>query len=200
MRFVVLLLISIVSGGMLSAGPFKVDGNNIFYDTADDGIEFGHEEELVELLKKHPEITKIILNSDGGSIVPAGDMSNLIIDANLDTHVEYNCASACATMFLGGKNRSLALGGKLGFHKSYWEAEDIADYYESEKEAQEWEDPFQFASWLYEDTQTEIFAEFEYLLERGVAPSFAIETLKAGSDGMWYPRRKQLLEGGVLTE
>ena len=45
-----------------------------------------------------------------------------------------------------------------------------------------------------------MYIEFEYLLERGVSPSFAIDTLKAGADGMWYPRRKQLLEAGVLTE
>ena len=48
--------------------------------------------------------------------------------------------------------------------------------------------------------QAEMFIKFEYLLERGVAPRFAIETLKAGSDAMWYPRRKALLGGGVLTE
>ena len=140
------------------------------------------------------------MNSEGGLISPAVDMSSLIIDANLDTHVEYKCASACVTIFLAGRNRTLALGGKIGFHKSYWAAESIQDYYEKEQEDEEWEDPFEFASWLYEDTQAEIFKEFEYLLERGVAPSLAIETLKAGSDGMWYPRRTQLLEGGILTE
>ena len=39
-----------------------------------------------------------------------------------------------------------------------------------------------------------------FFLERGVKPQFAIQTLRAGSDGMWYPRRKELLEGGILTE
>ena len=71
---------------------------------------------------------------------------------------------------------------------------------ESKKEDQEWSDPFEFASWLYEDTQVDVFKAFEYLLERDVLPHFAIETLKAGSDGMWYPRRTELLNGGVLTE
>jgi len=204
MRIIALFSIAILSASMLAASPFKVDGVIIYYDTKTDeeadGVEFGHEEELLKLLKKHPEIESIVLNSSGGMVSPAADMSALIIDANLDTHVEFECSSACMTMFLGGRNRTLALGGKLGFHKSYWEADSIKDYYESEKEDEEWGDPFEFASWLYEDTQAEMFIEFEYLLERGVSPRFAIETLKAGADGMWYPRRKELTEGGILTQ
>jgi hypothetical protein len=41
--------------------------------------------------------------------------------------------------------------------------------------------------------------EFEYLLERGVKPSFAIETLKADLDGVWKPSRAELISGGILT-
>ena len=63
-----------------------------------------------------------------------------------------------------------------------------------------WETPFEFASWLYEDTQAEVFSDFEYLLERGVNAQFAIRTLKASSDSMWYPRRVELEAAGVLTE
>ena len=204
MRIIALFSIAILSASMLAASPFKVDGVIIHYDTEtdeeSDGVEFSHYEELLKLLKKHPEIETIVLNSSGGMISPATDMSALIIDANLDTHVEFECSSACMTMFLGGRNRTLALGGKLGFHKSYWESDSIKDYYESEKDNKGWGNPFEFASWLYEDTQVEMFLEFEYLLERGVGPRFAIETLKAGADGMWYPRRKELIEAGVLTD
>ena len=204
MRTIVLTAILLACSSWLSASPFRIDGENIYYDTTntedDDGIAYGHEEELLDLLKKNKGIKTIHLNSGGGMIEPSQDMSAIIIDAKLDTHVEFKCASACVTMFLGGLNRTLDLGGKLGFHKSYWEADSIKEYYESQKEDEKWESPFEFASWLYEDTQAELFIEFEYLLERGVSPSFAIDTLKAGADGMWYPRRKQLLEAGVLTE
>jgi hypothetical protein len=78
---------------MLAASPFKVDGVIIHYDTEtdeeSDGVEFSHYEELLKLLKKHPEIETIVLYSSGGMISPAADMSALIIDANLDTHVEF---------------------------------------------------------------------------------------------------------------
>ena len=116
------------------------------------------------------------------------------------THVEHACESACVTIFLAGTRRSLALGGKIGFHKGYWEAESIKEYYESEKDYYEWSNPFDMASWLYEDTQAEVFSDFEYLLERGIEPKFAIQTLRAESDGMWYPRRKELKAAGVLVE
>ena len=186
------------------ADVFTVKNNVLYYDTVNsnitDEISEGHEEELLRILKKHDEIDTLILNSGGGLVYVANEMADLVIDARLSTHVEFSCESSCATVFLAGKKRSLALGGRIGFHKSYWEADSIKEYYESEKETEGWSNFFDFASWMYEDTQSEIFTEFEYLIERGVTPKFAIETLRAGSDGMWYPRRSKLLEGGVLTE
>lgn len=203
MRTIVLTAILLACGNELCASPFRIDGDNLFYDTTiteDDSIAYGHEEELLELLKKNKGIKTINLTSGGGMVEPSQDMAEIIIDAELDTHVEFECSSACVTIFLAGLNRTLELGGKLGFHKSFWGADNIQQYYETQKEAKEWGSPFEFASWLYDDTQSELFAEFEYLLERGVSPRFAIETLKAEADGMWYPRRKQLIEAGVLTE
>ena len=186
------------------ADVFSVDANVLYYDTENtdgtDGIEYGHEEQLLSLLKNNSKIDTLVLNSSGGLIVPANDMADLVIDAELNTHVEFECVSACVTIFLAGKTRTLALGGKIGFHKGWWDAASIEEYYNSEKESEGWTTPFDFASWLYEDTQGEIFTEFEYLLERGVSASFSIKTLKAGSDGMWYPRRRELLEGGILRD
>ena len=186
------------------ADVFKIEDNILYYDTENSDItnevSEGHEKELLTILKEHNEIDTLILNSGGGLVYVANKMADLVIDARLDTHVEFSCESSCATVFLAGKKRSLALGGRIGFHKSYWEADSIKEYYESEKETEGWSNIFDFASWMYEDTQSEIFTEFEYLIERGVTPKFAIETLRAGSDGMWYPRRSKLFEGGVLTD
>ena len=197
-----LILISWTASAL--ADVFKVKDNILYFDTVNsditDEISEGHEEELLRILKKHDEIDTLILNSGGGLVYVANEMADLVIDARLSTHVEFSCESSCVTIFLAGKKRSLALGGRIGFHKSYWEADSIKEYYESEKETEGWSNIFEFASWMYEDTQSEIFSDFEYLIERGVTPRFAIETLRAGSDGMWYPRRSKLFEGGVLTE
>ena len=40
----------------------------------------------------------------------------------------------------------------------------------------------------------------QFLIERNVDPLFAIKTLKAESDDMWYPRRKELISSGFITE
>ena len=196
------LLFLFVSGA--NAETFKLDNNTLFYSTGDGAevfeIDWGHEEELLQILRKHKEIDTLILKSEGGIIEVADKMADLVIDAELNTLVEENCESACVTIFLAGKNRIMELGAKIGFHASWWSAENMKSYYQNHKEVQNWETPFEFASWLYEDTQKEIFEQFEYLLERGVQPHFAIQTLKAGSDGMWYPRRKELFKGGILTQ
>ena len=42
--------------------------------------------------------------------------------------------------------------------------------------------------------------DMEYLLERGVEPSFAIKTLQADPNDMWIPRRKELINAGVIIE
>jgi len=185
-------------------GLFKVVGNKLYYDTENndrvDQIEFSHTDNLFDILKSNDQIQVLVLNSTGGLVQAAFDMADLIIDAGLDTHTEGTCLSACVTVFLAGKNRSLDLGGKIGFHKGRWVGSDIEDYYNSHKKVEKWADPFEFASWLYEDTQSDVFKEFEYLLERGVKPSFAIKTLRADADGMWKPRRTELISGGILTQ
>ena len=186
------------------ADPFTVNGNAVLYDTINsevtEEIDYGHAETLLEILKANENIEMLILNSEGGLIEAGYDIADIVIDAELNTHVDIICESACATVFLAGKKRSLELGAKIGFHSSYWAAEDIHEYFTSKKDIMGWETPFEFASWLYEDTQAEVFSDFEYLLERGVNAQFAIRTLKASSDNMWYPRRAELEAAGVLTE
>ena len=44
------------------------------------------------------------------------------------------------------------LTSDIGFHAGWWAADSIEDYYNSEKKDEVWETPFDFASWLYEDT------------------------------------------------
>ena len=200
----ILFALSILSASFAQAEPFTLENNVLFYSTGEGTkvleIDWGHEEELLQILRKHQEIDTLILKSEGGIVEVADTMADLVIDAELNTFVEENCESACVTIFLAGKNRIMEIGAKIGFQASWWPAENIQSYYQNNKEDKDWETPFEFASWLYEDTQKEIFKQFEYLLERGVQPHFAIQTIKAESDGMWYPRRRELLDGGILTQ
>jgi hypothetical protein len=177
---------------------FSIHGTTLFYDTTDsDGISEGHFQTFLELVKRHPDITTVHLKSTGGLVWEASRISDLIIDLGLNTHVDEKCASACSAIFLSGSKRTLALGAQLGFHRTSWTAEEIKEFYTDTTEG---EDFFEFAEWLYKDTQDEVFGELGFLLERGIDARFAIKTLQSDSDDMWYPRRAELIKAGVIYE
>ena len=185
---------------------FVVKGDILHYNTdlaatvEGQEITFGDRDYFEKLLKENADIKIVHLTSWGGDIEEAFEISDLIIDYDLDTRAIDICFSACPTLFLGGKNRTLERGSKIGFHRSWWNVDDIKFYYEDNKEDEGWNSVFDFAAWVYEDTQEEIHRHFEFFLERGVDPVFAIKTLKADSYDGWYPRRKELLEANFLTE
>ena len=197
-----LLFYFLFTSNSLANEIVTVDGENIYYDTytSDIDIDWDHYDLIENELKTNPQITKLILNSWGGYIDAAYEISDLIIDYEIDTHVIGRCESACTIIFLAGENRTIEKGSWLGYHQGFWEAESIKEYYFSEKTYMDWNDEFEFSEWLYSDTQSEILKDMEYLIERGVEPLFAIKTLTASSDDMWYPRRKELRAAGVITE
>ncbi len=201
------VVLTILWSAPVSAEKFRTDGEVLIYNTIKEGadgvsyeIDWDDVDRLEALLLENAEIRQLWLTSEGGLVGAAQEIADLVIDFELDTHVVEECSSACTVILLGGRNRTLQRGSKIGFHKSHWDAQSIREYYEYEKDHQFWETPFEFAEWLYEDTQREILDDLRYLLERGVAPGFAIKTLQADTDDMWFPRRRELLDAGVLTE
>ena len=126
--------------------------------------------------------------------------TDVFIEYVLDTHIDGECSSSCVFLFLGGENRSLQRGSWIGFHKSSWSKENLKDYFELNKNEKGWTDVFEFTEWVYADTQAQILKDMKYLIERGVEGNFAIKTLNADSDDMWYPRRKELVAAGVVTK
>lgn len=191
---------------LADAKKFTINGDTVLYDTSlaeaeeDQEINWDDAETLEELLRKNSDVKVLHLESYGGLTEAAQHIADVVIDYELDTYVDGECSSACVTIFLGGEKRTLARGSWLGFHKTYWSSESMKEYYESEKEEEEWESPFEFSEWVYADTQEQILKDFEYMLERGVTPAFAIKTLRADSDDMWYPRRKELVAAGVVND
>lgn len=185
---------------------FQIDQTTLVYDTemakneADREITWEDADHFASLLKDNPDIRTLKLLSNGGLTEAALYFADIVIDYELDTIADRECSSACVTIFLAGENRTLTRGSWLGFHKSSWDSESMKSYYESERETENWSDPFVFSEWLYEQTQADVLSDLEYMLERGVAPGFAIQTLRADSDDMWYPRRKALINAGILTQ
>lgn len=183
---------------------FYIDGDVLYFDsdvitgTETDDISWGDVDEIEYILSKNDAITSLTINSAGGYISAARYISDLIIDYDLDVNVKGTCESACTIIFLGGNKRTIEKGSWLGFHRSYWAASSMEDYYYRLQDEEGWGDPFEFASQMYEETQEEILDDLKFFIERQVSADFAIRTMQADTDDMWYPRRKELEEAGVI--
>jgi hypothetical protein len=54
--------------------------------------------------------------------------------------------------------------------------------------------------WSIRCTQDEVRRHLAFMFERGVAPDFALETIRDQGDDLWYPDRGALERAGVLRE
>lgn len=198
---------------VLSAGPLTaqddppklyVEGERLIYNTTDTSpksdIETADAEVLRALLAANPGVTTMQLTSGGGSVWASQIIADIVIDYELDTHVDGDCDSSCVTIFLAGRARTMSRGSRLGFHQVQWGAENIAEYYAREAEDFGWETPWDFAEWMYLDTQQEVYRTLNYMVSRGVDPGFAIQAIRAPDGPMWRPYRAVLRAAGVLTE
>ena len=183
-----------------------VKGDTLYFDTEnvgeDDAGEITNEDidRFREILQANPEVTELQLNSGGGSIYASSEIAWIVTDVGLNTTVDGECVSACVDIFLAGQRRRMTLGSKIGFHRRYWSPDSVESYYDDLREGQGWDTPFVFGSWIYEDTQREMYEYLSYMVSRGVEAGFAIETLQVDSSDEWYPSRLRMIAAGVLRE
>jgi hypothetical protein len=183
-----------------------VDGATLVFDT--ESVSKGQPGEIVvsdidlfrSMLQERSGIETLRLNSSGGSVYASSEIAWIVSDYGLHTQVDGECVSACVDIFLAGARRQMTLGSKIGFHRRSWSPEAVEGYYNDLRENQGWDTPFVFGSWIYADTQREMYEYLSYLVERGVEAGFAIETLQVDSGDEWYPSRLQLMAAGVLRE
>ena len=200
------LIFLLISNFVIANEKFSINCDTIIYDTfkaTDETLaEINWEDSnvLAKILSENPDIKTLQLNSLGGLIGAAEYMSDIIIDFELNTRVVGECSSSCAILFIAGEKRTIQRGSWLGFHQGSWDKDSIKEHYEYNKAEYGWANEFEHSSWIYKDTQKQIFRDMEYLIERGVEPLFAIKTMKADSKDMWYPRRKELEAAGVIRE
>lgn len=128
------------------------------------------------LLAAHPEIERVELASDGGLVEEATALAALVTARSLATYVRDDCASACTLVFVRGRRRYLAEGGRLGFHAPY--EEDAAR-----------------RTWAVDPTP-----ERQAYLDAGIAPAFAARALATPADEIWIPTPAELIEAGVATD
>lgn len=92
-----------------------VSGNEIVYNG---DIENGDYIYLSSLIKSHPEVTDIKIQSRGGIAVEGYAISRLITDRGLNTQTfsKGYCYSACVYVFAGGVERTTYSDTEFGFH------------------------------------------------------------------------------------
>lgn len=200
------ILIPAASAAESLPQKFSLKGDTLVYDTQTDvkdelkEITPDDADQMREILKKHPDIRELQLNSGGGNVQAGADIAGMVLEYHLDTSVDGDCISACVTVFLAGDRRRMTLGSRIGFHQRHWPAQAVHDFYRHERKVQRWSTPFEFGSWIYQGTQGEVYEHLSYMVSRGVEPGFAIETLRTTPESEWYPSRLRLIAAGVLRE
>jgi hypothetical protein len=140
------------------------------------GITFGVTQELERFLDAMAGVRTVRLNSNGGRILEAQRMSDLISSRNLATFVARDCLSACTIVFLGGKERFMLPTAQLGFHQPA------------------------FRGMTASDRRAAIATEQQRLQQRfGLSAAFAARANSAPPGGMWYPDRDELMRERVVT-
>ncbi|MFT5260756.1 MAG: hypothetical protein ACI9J2_000149 [Saprospiraceae bacterium] len=139
-------------------------------------INLGITKSLRRLLDENKTVEKIILQSDGGHIYAARGVAKLILEHQIDTHVDTACSSACVVVFAAGSKRSLAEGGKLGFHQYTFDTGKSL--------------PF--------NVQDEQQKETIFYLERGVSKTFLDEIFSVPFTQLWQPKAEELLQSGLV--
>lgn len=139
------------------------------------GIPAGTAIEFKRQLDAAPDVQLIHLNSSAGRMADADKISKLIEAKGLSTYTERSCESACAYIFLSGKQRLLGQKARLGFHspsidgRETFGGMDMADGFREKMKA------------------------------KGVGTAFTEKALTTKSDDMWYPEQTYLKSSGVVT-
>ena len=154
---------------------------------------------LIRSLRDHPDVDTLVLTSNGGYFSYAMDIVQVVFDYQLNTKADIMCYSACTFILLAGEERSLTRGARVGFHQSYWEAEDIEDYYLEYQD--EYDSVYDFVADEIEFAKTDAYEEISFMIEQGVDPAFAAKAvLSTPGDDMWYPKPSELLAANVITQ
>lgn len=85
---------------------------------AEGQIGHGSADALQKVVRQHPELRLVELNSKGGYVSEMNKLVAIVESNHLDTFVREKCASACTDVFLAGEHRYIDLDARFGFHQS----------------------------------------------------------------------------------
>ena len=121
-----------------------------------------------------PKLRAIQLESLGGRIFEAQRLADFVRARGLATRVESHCESACTLVLLAGKDRTAAMGARVGFHQP------------------------DFPGLTEADRQTAISSNSQQYIEAGIDRDFVAQMMQTPPAQMWYPTHQELIEAGVI--
>ena len=148
------------------------DGTTLHIDGA---YGMGSDQMVRRALEQNPKIREVVLAGPGGRMGAGFEIGRLIRGRRLATRVETACASACTIAFLGGVDRSISTGAKLGFHRASFPGMSADSMFEANRDMK------------------------RYLtMSAGIAPDFAQRVLDTPGDSIWVPTPEELLAARVI--
>ena len=144
------------------------------------GLEIGITSAVRSLLQDNPQIKSVVLQSHGGQIYEGRGLSKLFTEYGLDTYVYGECSSACTTAFIGGHQRHLGAGGKLGFHQ-YWvdttKHSRLVPFY---------------------DLRVEHERDLALFRDQGIQKAFLNKMFAQPANQIWFPDHATLLDAQII--
>ena len=140
-------------------------------------LDFGVTRDFRDLLEGRGDIVGVVLDSGGGPVYEGRALGNVIRREGLDTYSLAGCSSACVTAFLGGRERWLAPGARLGFHQFRLDARNVHPFIDIEAEQR---------------------LELENYAARGVDRGFLARVFDSPHDDIWFPEIDELQAAGVI--
>jgi hypothetical protein len=205
--FILIIAIFWAANASAQSSRYELDGGTLTFDMrAEDPkheftgqLEMYDSNEIAAFLFDYPEIKTLRITGPGGFAPAAREIADKLIRFEIDTVAFGECNSACATIFLAGKNRILEPNSTIGFHRQWIDKPREKKYYEAMRETKGWKDEFDYLAWVYDVLVDKLVKDIQFMESRGVNLDFISETLETKSYDMWRPTRKELLAGGVIT-
>jgi hypothetical protein len=151
----------------------SADGGTLYVEGS---YGWGGEDAVRRALDQNPGIRTVVLAGPGGRISVGSELYEMFRTRKLATRVDDECASACTIAFLGGVDRSISPGGRLGFHRGSFPGLSDNDMYESNRD----------------------FRRF-LLYSAKLTPQFVDRVFATPPDDIWEPTPQELLAGRVIN-
>jgi len=151
----------------------SADGSTLYVEGS---YGLGGAELVRRALDHNPGVRTVVLAGPGGRLSVGFELYDMFRERKLATRVDDECASACAFAFLGGVERSISPGGRLGFHRGSFPGLSDNDLYETNRDLRRF-----------------------LLLNAKLAPQFVDRVFATPPDEIWEPTPQELLAGRVIN-